>query len=1105
MIESESPATDALPDEDRFAFPASWKRFVQPRRGQGKPRRIEFEAEPGRRFRADCEPKVRECLSREANREYEAAVLAFLGGESDVLGAAAVMALTPPAAPSVPLADRLAFDMTAAEHGLPFAVAAFAESLTLEASTDGPGEGVDLLRRELSSQRWWALHRYSKLPAIRAHVAAASDADHAAVVAALAEHRTDPARRFAVSLIAPDEEAWLDEVCDEHGEQQPSRACTQLLFDLVTTAEQLGALDVHSMGRHWVQVAEIADLLHRLGAAALPVLEWHLDGYCDAGEKKTLFRAIAAIPTDEALGLLVDRLGDAAAMGFAMEAAARFPQRTLRAVAARLPEADASARARFTALLHADPILLEDALPLQDETVREAIAGLTAESPRLPEASADAVPKLLASPPWDETGAAGEAVVVKGLTPPAINRVVWAEGEREAWSETEIPSRQHDRDWEQRARSFDTDNEFGKVYTLALAPREVGADLLPRWEPGDMLVGGEYLKRILAKYGADAAEQLTAAATADTSLRELLLPIANLTAARVVADALVRLKTMRAFAFDWLDRHGADAAALLVPDALGKAKKRRTAAEAALRYVAANGGADLVREAAAQYGDEATAAVAALVDVDPLAPVGVPVPRPGAWVAAPALPQVLLAGRGRALPNAAIRPLATVLALGTPDFEYRGVAVVAETCDRASLTRFSLALFDQWLTAGAPSDDAWALTQLAHFGGDEAVRLLAPLIARWPGESRHHHAVKGLQVLGAIGSEAALRAIQGIAERAKFSAIKAEAGDQIDAIAARLGLSAEQLADRLVPDFGLREESALVLDYGPRKFRVGFDESLKPFVTDMDGKPRKTLPKPGVKDDELVAGEAYRRFAALRKELRTVAADQVKRLERAMVEGRTWTLGEFMEYFVDHPLVWHLARRLVWMAEAGAGPVSFRLAEDRSPTGVDEEELELPEAAVIRLAHPAILGGEVETWAEVFADYEILQPFTQLGRPVMAFTDEELATGRLARFEGVSVPVGRLLGLVGKGWVRGAPQDAGIEAGMSCRLPGVGHLVIALDPGIVVGAVDMQPQQTLREVVVAERDLHGWSVPGPKGGFGPVDPVAASEVLAALAKATEAA
>jgi hypothetical protein len=1110
MTETEtSSAAPALPDEDRVAFPATWNRFVQPRRGAAKPRKTKLDPDAGRELLVEHAEKLQNRFNLEANGEFADAARSFLDGRPDVAGAAAVMALAKPGIGDEAFQIRPLFDLMATEHGLPFAVAALTEALVFDAEQSG--HGIGLVRRPLNNHRWHKFLDHKDIRDIRALVAAASDTVYAAVVAAVAEHRTSPELRLTASFLVPEKEAWTTETCEEIGSSNAADACTKLLLEVITTAGQREALDVSTLPLHWVYAAEVADLVHRLGTAALPVIERYLDGYCNADERKTLYRALAVLPADEAMAGLLDRSADAAAIGFAMEAAARFPRRAVELIARRIPGADADKRKQLAAVLHSDPVLLEAALPLADEAVQAVVATLTAGHRRLPEAPAENVPALFAAPPW-ASGDAREPVVVKGLEPAPINRMDWAAGEREAWSDPDRYKYGKFNDGEKwtRTRSEHETREFDKrrgddqAALLALAHPEVAAELLPRWNTAFAWYHLEVLQRLLVNLGVDATSQVMAATAYEPDHRRtLLLPIVNLTVARYAADALVRLKTMRPFAVEWFDRHAADAAALLVPDALGKAKKARAAAEAALRYLAATHGQDLVRAAADQYGDEAAAAIGALVDTDPLMPIGVQIPKPGAWVSPVALPQVLLNGRAQALPNAAVHNLITVLAIATPEYEYAGINVIAETCDRIFLARFSIALFEQWLTAGAPSEDGWALTQLAHFGDDEAVRLLQPLVGRWPGENQHQRAVKGLKVLGAIGTETALRAINQIAEKAKFAAIKAEARDQIDAIAENLGITADQLADRLVPDFGLRDEAALVLDYGPRQFKVGFDEALKPFVSDMDGKPRKSLPKPGAKDDELLADAAYKRFAALRKDLRTVAADQVKRLERAMVQGRTWTPAEFDEHFVQHPLVWHLARRLVWIAEADGSRTAFRLAEDKGCTDIEEDAFILPGNASVRLAHPVIMGAEVDAWGEILADYEILQPFPQLGRPVMAFTEEELRTGRLTRFEGIEVPVGKLLGLTSKGFERSAPMDAGVEAGMSCVLHGAGFLVLGLDPGIWVGAIDDCPDQTLRTVALSEQDLRGWDVPKPKDDFGPVDPVVASEVLAALAKATD--
>jgi hypothetical protein len=246
-----------------------------------------------------------------------------------------------------------------------------------------------------------------------------------------------------------------------------------------------------------------------------------------------------------------------------------------------------------------------------------------------------------------------------------------------------------------------------------------------------------------------------------------------------------------------------------------------------------------------------------------------------------------------------------------------------------------------------------------------------------------------------------------------------------------------------------------------------------------------------------LAPAEHKRFTTLKKDVRTVAADQIRRFESAMVRRRRWPAAEFRTLFAEHPLLWHVVRRLVWITEDG---LSFRLAEDRTVADVHDDAVELPEDAVVGIAHPLELGESLDGWAEVFADYEILQPFPQLGRPVHALTDDERAATSLKRFQDVTVPVGKLLGLTGKGWQRGEPQDAGMECWITRPLPGGGAVVVNLDPGIAVGVVTMFEEQKLtaiwHTVHGAGRHRRG------ERAFGELDPITASEVLAELTSLT---
>ncbi|MGV9455644.1 DUF4132 domain-containing protein [Streptomyces sp. NPDC003635] len=401
-----------------------------------------------------------------------------------------------------------------------------------------------------------------------------------------------------------------------------------------------------------------------------------------------------------------------------------------------------------------------------------------------------------------------------------------------------------------------------------------------------------------------------------------------------------------------------------------------------------------------------------------------------------------------------------------------------------------------------PPKESWALHALGWLGDDGTVRRLTPVVRAWPGESAHHRAVEGLNVLAAIGTDVALLHLHGIAQRVPFKALKARAQEKIAEVAEGLGLTAEQLGDRLVPDFGLDADGSTVIDYGTRRFTVGFDEQLRPYVRDADGRLRKALPAPAAKDDPELAPAERKRFAALKKDVRTVAAAQVRRLEAAMVAQRAWTAGDFQELFVAHPLLCHLVRRLVWLREADGGVTAFRVAEDRTFADVRGDELTLPEGSGVRLAHPLCLGEEVGAWAELFARHGILQPFPQLGRAVYALTEEETLGHRLARFEGTTVPVGRLLGLTQRGWERGQPQDAGVERWFHRRIEDDRYLVIGLEPGIAVGAVDMLGDQTFSAVWLNAGPDDYWPGRRHELRFSGLDPITASELLADLTEVT---
>ncbi|MEU8344414.1 DUF4132 domain-containing protein [Spirillospora sp. NPDC048832] len=454
-----------------------------------------------------------------------------------------------------------------------------------------------------------------------------------------------------------------------------------------------------------------------------------------------------------------------------------------------------------------------------------------------------------------------------------------------------------------------------------------------------------------------------------------------------------------------------------------------------------------------------------------------------AWADPAHLPRILTRDRDRALPADATRRLLHLLARKAPE-----AAAVRDFCDRHSLAEFSWAVFELWYALGTPGRHNWALAQLGLIGDDTTVRRLSPLIKRWPGEGLTARAGAALDVLAGIGSDVALTHLFELTRTGRYKGLKNRAARKIDEIAAARGITPDDLADRAVPDFGLDDRGTLVLDYGPRTFTVTFDEQLVPLVTAPDGKTRKSAPKPAATDDPALAASAHALFTGLKKDLRTLAAQEIKRFEHAMTTRRGWTPGDFHALFVRHPLLGHIVRRLVWITDGGT---AFRVAEDRTYADVHDDAFTPAPDDRIGIAHPVLLD-DLADWAELFADYEILQPFEQLGRPVHRLTAGERAAHRLDRVEGLVLPYGKAKGHSQGRW-ESVDADGEFAGGWLARRDPAGLYVVAgLSPGLyayMYGEGDDQKITGLWAAQVPGREPED-TVP-----LGQVDPVTMSEAI----------
>ena len=255
-----------------------------------------------------------------------------------------------------------------------------------------------------------------------------------------------------------------------------------------------------------------------------------------------------------------------------------------------------------------------------------------------------------------------------------------------------------------------------------------------------------------------------------------------------------------------------------------------------------------------------------------------------------------------------------------------------------------------------------------------------------------------LTAVAANRAPEALQVVLAMAASHRLPRVRDFARSLADAAAAERGWSPAELGDRSIPTVGFSDDGLLHLSYGEREFLGRLNSEMTISLTDADGRLRKTLPAPRKTEDRERVAEAKADLATARKELRAVLSAQTRRLYEAMCAGRTWTPARWRELLAAHPIARHLVTRLVWMIDSqpdgGSGwrgvpgtgaPDSstahsrvFRPTEDGELLGVDDIALDLPDHAVIRLAHATLLtDAEVTSWRAHLADYEIEPLFDQ--------------------------------------------------------------------------------------------------------------------------------
>jgi hypothetical protein len=342
--------------------------------------------------------------------------------------------------------------------------------------------------------------------------------------------------------------------------------------------------------------------------------------------------------------------------------------------------------------------------------------------------------------------------------------------------------------------------------------------------------------------------------------------------------------------------------------------------------------------------------------------------------------------------------------------------------------------------AGSAIASKGLLAVVAACGGRDVVPLTERYLREWYGQ----RAAQGkalIAMLAWVEHPSATQLVLAIGSRFRTKSFQEEAVRQAGALAERKGWTVDELADRTIPTGGFDAGGVLELPYGPRAFTAVLRPDLTVELRDPDGTVIKALPAPRQSDDAERAKESKKAFAAAKKELKSIATLQAQRLYEAMCTERSWPAVDWDRYLLRHPVAGPAVRRLVWVASAADGAaVTFRPLDDGSLTDAEDNDVELPDGARVRVAHDSVLSpGAVAQWTAHLADYEVTPLFQQLGRGVHAITPELRSKRELTDFTGHCLQAFALRGRAGKlGYTRGQSEDGGWFYAYEKRFPTLG-------------------------------------------------------------------
>ena len=245
-----------------------------------------------------------------------------------------------------------------------------------------------------------------------------------------------------------------------------------------------------------------------------------------------------------------------------------------------------------------------------------------------------------------------------------------------------------------------------------------------------------------------------------------------------------------------------------------------------------------------------------------------------------------------------------------------------------------------------------------------------------------------VQALGAMDCSEAVSQLTRLRARVKYTVARRLIEKSLQQAAERSGLSVEEIEDISVSGYGLEEHGNREIALGDAKATISLSEDGSVAVAwhNAEGKLVKSAPTHIKK----AFAKEVKDTAKLAKELEEAYTAQRVRLESSLMSARLLPLKHWQQYFIEHPLLGFLGRRLIWVFSNSQGWERSGLWLGQQECGCEGKPLDLTKAETVRLWHPLSSdAAEVQQWRERIFALGVRQPFRQAFREFYQITDEE--------------------------------------------------------------------------------------------------------------------